>query len=392
MLNDALAGLTVVDFSQGIAGPNCACLLGDLGARVIKIEPPEGDWARGVGARYGDSSVTYKCFNRGKLGVMLDLKDARAREAACRLTDAADVFVESSRPGVAKRLGIDYGTLKERNPRLIYVSVTGFGQTGPYGNRPATDTILQALTGFSIGVAGSGSPMRVRVAVVDVSAGVYAGYAALAAVIRRARTGTGEYLDINLMHAAAALQGYKIAEDAASGGARQGELFAGIGIYATQDGYLALSAIRDAHVVGLLEAIGRTALIEEPRFSTLEKRLERQDELREEIACEIAKQPTRYWLTVMSKTDLLYQEVLNYSRFREDPQAEAVCLFEQVVFDGVGPLPMVRPPGAEDGRMQAMPSPLLGQHTREVLLEAGVASSDADELAACAARARAGAT
>lgn len=392
MLNDALTGLTVVDFSQGIAGPNCACLLGDLGARVIKIEPPEGDWARSVGTRYGDSGITYKCFNRGKLGVMLDLKDAQAREAAYRLIDGAGVFVESSRPGVAKRLGIDYDTLKVRNPRLIYVSVTGFGQTGPYGKRPATDTILQALTGFSIGAGGSGSPMRVRVAVVDVSTGVYAGYAVLAAVIRRARSGTGQYLDISLMHSAASLQSYKIAEDAASGGARQGELFAGIGIYASQDGYLALSAVRDAHVVGLVEAIGRMDLLEEPRFSTIEKRLQRQDELREEIAREVARQPTGHWLTVMNKADLPCQEVLSYSRFRKDPQVEAMRLFEEVVFDGVGPLPMVRPPGTAAGGMRATSSPLLGEHTREVLLGAGAAKGDADELAARAARARVAAT
>jgi len=391
MLNDALTGLTVVDFSQGIAGPNCACLLGDLGARVIKIEPPEGDWARGLGTRYGDSSITYKCFNRGKLGVMLDLKDTQARDAAYRLIDGADVFVESSRPGVAKRLGIDYETLKARNPRLIYVSVTGFGQAGPYSGRPATDTILQALTGFSIGAGGSGTPVRVRVAVVDVSAGVYAGYAVLAAVIRRVRTGTGQYLDISLMHAAASLQSYKIAEDAASGGVGQGELFAGIGIYATQDGYLALSAMRDAHVLGLIEVIGRADLLQEPRFSTSEKRLEHQDKLREEIAREIARRPTRHWLTVMSNTDLLYQEVLNYSRFRADAHAESVHLFEQVEFDGVGPLPMVRPPGMAAGGMRAAPSPLLGEHMREVLLEAGVASSETDQLAARALRARAGA-
>jgi crotonobetainyl-CoA:carnitine CoA-transferase CaiB-like acyl-CoA transferase len=391
MLNDALTGMTVVDLSQGIAGPNCACLLGELGAHVIKIEPPEGDWARSVGTRYGDSGITFKCFNRGKLGVMLDLKDARAREAAYRLIDGADVFVESNRPGVAKRLGIGYETLRARNPRLIYVSVTGFGQAGPYGDRPATDTILQALTGFSIGAAGTGGPMRVRVAVVDVSTGVYAGYATLAAVVRRARTGTGQYLDISLMHSAASLQSYKIAEDAASGGAKQGELFAGIGIYASQDGYLALSAMRDAQVVGLIEAIGRSDLLEEPHFSTSEMRAERQDELREEIAREIAKQPTGHWLSVMSEADLPCQEVLNYSRFRGDPQAEAVRLFEDVVFDGAGSLPMVRLPGTAAGEMRVAPSPLLGEHTRNVLLGAGVARGDADELAERAERARAAA-
>jgi len=388
-LNDALAGLTVLDLSQGIAGPYCALLLGDLGARVLKVEPPEGDWVRSVGERQGDSNVTYKCFNRGKQGVMLDLKEPRAREAALKLADSADVLVESSRPGVAERLGMGYAALAARNPRLVCVSVTGFGQHGPYAQRPATDAILQALTGVSLGVGGAGTPVRVKLALIDVSTGIYASHATLAALIRRATTGRGQHLDISLMHSAAALQGYKIAEAVvARGRPAQAELFAGVGIYRTQDGYLTVTAMRDRQVLGLLEVAGCADLAADARYATPEARLANQDGLRAEIAQRLAARPTRHWVDVMRAADLMCQEVLDYEGFLRDAHAGAVHLFDAVEFAGAGALPMVRAPGTDPGAVGPMASPLLGEHTLEVLLRAGVAAQDAEALAQSAERAR----
>jgi len=376
MLGQALAAITVLDFSQGIAGPYCACMLAELGARVIKIEPPEGDWGRYVGPRYGDSGVIFRSFNKGKKSIVLDLKESVARDAALRLADHADVFIESNRPGAMKRCGLDHEALSRRNPRLVYVSVTGFGQLGPYAGRAATDSLMQAFTGLSYAALGGEHPARIRLGVIDVSAGLYASHAVLAALIERGRSGIGQNLDINLTHAAAALQAYKIAEDAASAGAPQQELYAGIGTYRTRDGWLAVSAIREKHVIGLMELIGRSDLLLDPRFFTTEARLANQGALREMISAEILKMPTSYWSEQMQKADLMGQEVLDYNGFRGDSHVENQGIFQTVEFDGIGPLPTVRVPGLlrEEAKLES--SSELGRHTKEVLTEFGVPSAD----------------
>lgn len=380
MLDAALSGFTVLDCSQGIAGPYCACLLADLGARVIKVEPPEGDWGRSIGVRQGNSSVIFKCFNRGKEGIVLDLKEVAARDALLRLVEHADVFLESNRPGVMRRLGLAYADLGKRNPKLVYLSVSGFGQSGPYMQQPATDAVLQAFTGLAYGASGSNAPIRVQVAVIDVSTGLYASHAVLAALMQRSRDGKGQYLDISLTHAAAALQNYKIAEDAALQGEKQSEGYAGIGIYCTADGYLAVSAMRDKHVTGLLELIGCAELLKEPRFTTPELRHENQDALREIISGKIRAMPTRYWVEAMNKANLLCQEVLTYGRFLADAQVQSEEIFHFIEEKDAGPMPIARlPGGARDGRRLGA-SPGLGQHTREVLRGAGFSEREVADL------------
>src|SRR4051794_4132497 len=237
-LFNALQGFRVLDFSQGIAGPHGACLLGEMGAEVLKIEPPEGDWLRVLGARRGKSSVLYATFNRGKRGVMLNLKDEKAREVALKMIAEADVMLESNRVGVMKRLGLDYDTVRRINPRLVYASVSGFGQEGPYIDRPATDAAVQAYSGFSFGVSDMVTPVRVRLSVVDIITGIYTSNAIVAALLQRGRTGEGQYIDMALAHCITAVQGYKYAEHELTQGAISGELFAGIGIYRTADGFI----------------------------------------------------------------------------------------------------------------------------------------------------------
>lgn len=384
MLGHALADLTVVDFSQGIAGPYCACMLGEFGARVIKVEPSEGDWGRYIGPQYGDSGVIFRLFNKGKQSVVLDLKDARARDAALRLVDRADVFVESNRPGITKRYGLDHTALRERNPRLVYVSVTGFGQDGPYATRAATDSLMQAYTGLSLAAVSSPEPARLKLGIIDVSAGIYASNAVLAALMARERSGTGQYLDINLTHTAAAIQAYKIAEDAASGGAPQQELYAGTGTYRTQDSWLAVSAIRDKHVEQLLCIVERGDLLRDPRFESGEQRLANQEALRGLIAVEVAKRPTAHWLARMREADLMGQEVLSYSRFRDDAHVKARNIFQEIGSTPVGPLPVVRVPGLDVDEAELGAYPDKGCDTRVVLAELGLSSEDIDAIE-CAA-------
>lgn len=377
MLGQVLAGTRVLDCSQGIAAPHAAGLLAEMGAAVVKVEPPAGDWLRGMGVRTGDASVLYRTFNRGKRGIVLDLKSAAAREAVLRLAAHSDVFVESNRPGVMARLGLDYGAVRAVNPRIVYLSVSGFGQTGPSADRPATDTVMQAFTGLAYGAGDMQTPVRVRVALVDVVTGLYASHAVLGALLGRARTGQGAHVDVSLMHGMAALQSYKIAEHASTGGRVQGEAFAGIGLYRTSDGYLALSAMREEQVVSLLRIVGRADLLEDARFATPEARFANQGPLREQIGAALAARPARAWAREMQAIDLLCQEVHTYDAFRRDPQALAYDLFQTVD----GDLPAVRMPGLASDETRREPAPRLGEHTREVLREAGFMPAEIDALA-----------
>jgi len=343
---------------------------------VLKIEPPNGDWVRTLGVRQGDTSVIFQVFNRGKRGIMLDLKEAIPRETLVRLVERADVFIESNRPGVMKRLGLSYEDLQALNPGLVYVSVSGYGQTGPYARRPATDTVMQAFTGLAYGASGSETPIRVHLALVDVSTGLYACQAVLAALLRRSRDSKGQYLEVSLMHAAAALQSYKIAEDMCLNGKRQTEAFAGAGIYRTADGYLAVSAMRDRQVIGLLGVVGCSGLLVDPRFATAETRHANQDALRVAIGAKIRLMSTNHWLQVMTAEDLLCQEVLNYSDFANNEQVLSEELFSAPATGNTTSLPIVRLPGTSRAARPLDAAPALGQHTQEVLREFGLCSGE----------------
>lgn len=384
-LNKALTGLKVLDFSQGIAGPHGACLLAEMGAEVVKIEPPQGDWLRGLGVKRNGSSVLFGTYNRGKKGLALDLKKPQARDAALALIAQADVLIESNRPGVMARLGLDYDTVRAVNPALVYASVTGFGQAGPYVDRPATDAVVQAYTGFSFGAGDMVEPIRVRISLVDVVTGVYTSQAILGALIQRGRTGQGRYLDISLMHCITAVQGYKYAEHEATAGALGKELFAGIGIYRTADGFIAMSAMKEQQVVDLIRLIGQATALEDARYATPAMRFENQDALRALIAQGLATQPSAHWLPRMRELDLICQAVLDYSAYRTDEQVLSNQLFQSFDLGQVGTLPTVRMPGLSAAEASPTASPFVGEHSREVLGRFGV---DAEAIEALAGETR----
>ena len=379
-LRNALQGTRVLDFSQGIAGPHGACLLGEMGAEVLKIEPPEGDWLRVLGARREKSSVLYATFNRGKRGLMLNLKVSQAREVALKLIAGADVMLESNRVGVMKRLGLDYDTVRQINPRLVYVSVSGFGQDGPYIDRPATDAAVQAYSGFSFGVSDMVTPVRVRLSLVDIISGIYTSNAVVAALLQRGRSGEGHFIDMALAHCITAVQGYKYAEHELTNGAISGELFAGIGIYQTADGFIAMSAMKEQHVIDLMTVLGLEGQMQDPRFATPQGRFENQGALRQLMAECFARQPSAHWLPLLRKADLIHQEVLNYDAYRRDPQVLARELFVPTDLNEMGTLPTVRMPGLPAGSPHLTPPPSIGQHTREVLREMGLDANAIDAL------------
>src|SRR5215813_5478899 len=263
------AGLKVVDLSQGIAGPYCAMLLAQHGADVIKVEGiGDGDWARTLGARYGNHSAFSVIGNLGKRSIAVDLKAEAGKQVVWRLLKGADIFLEGFRPGVIKRLGFDYESVASREPRLLYLSISGFGQTGPLAGRPAMDPVLQAYTGLMIENRGEdGIPHRVPVIVVDMSTALYAFQALSAALYARRDERRGRYLEVSLMQAATALQSIRLMSSYLEGGVIKAGGAPG-GVFKIADGWMSLIAFNDRDFRALCAAMDLPALAEEPRFTS----------------------------------------------------------------------------------------------------------------------------
>jgi crotonobetainyl-CoA:carnitine CoA-transferase CaiB-like acyl-CoA transferase len=366
-LDDALEGMLVVDLSQGIAGPYCAALLGELGARVIKVEPPGGDWARRAGGSVGSSSAIFETFNRGKQGIVLDLKSAAGLADAKRLLQQADVVVENARVGAMARLGLGYPELAAENERLVCVSVSGFGQSGPYATRAATDTVMQAFTGIAMAAGNNGQPARLRLAIVDVVTGLYASQAATAALIKQLRTGRGRWIDVNLTHAMAALQAYRIADTLANGPVPDTEAFAIVGLYRARDGVFSISAASDAQVCAALVALGCEAMLApDGPFSTAAERRQHQQRLRQQVARAVETRALDDCTRALEQVQVPCQAVLDYTRFLADPQVVSMGLFERIrTADGTG-MPAVRMPGLKPGCRGDSRSPSLDEHAAQL--------------------------
>jgi len=272
-------GLRVLDFGQGIASPYCAMLLGVYGAEIIKVEPPEGDWSRYLGTTYGSHTALSAVYNRGKRSLCLDLKQQAGIGIARRLARDCDVFIEGFRPGVAARLGIGYEDLARDNPGLIYLSVSGFGQDGPYAKRPGSDSVAQAFAGLvSVNVGNDKTPHRVGTTISDVATGVYAFQAIATALFARASVGTGRWIDVNLAQSTAALLGHKVAEHVLEGGAPRA-LNVPAGSYQTSDGWLMVTLVNEPQYKRLCAAIEREDLANDPRFADFARRADAADAL-----------------------------------------------------------------------------------------------------------------
>ena len=268
-----LAGLRVLDLSRVLSGPYCTALLADLGAEVIKIETPErGDDSRHFGPFRGGASVYFALINRNKKSVALNLKDARAQEIVLRLAGKCDVVVENFRPGVAARLGMDYATLAQRNPRLVYLSISGFGQEGPHAGWAAYDLIIQAMSGImSVTGPPEGPPTALGESLGDLWTGLMGSWAVLAALHARARTGQGERIDLGMFDALISMQMTGLANLLATGQAppRVGNrhpVTTPVNTYRCRDGLVALVVPSDAQFKALCEVMGRAELATEARF------------------------------------------------------------------------------------------------------------------------------
>jgi crotonobetainyl-CoA:carnitine CoA-transferase CaiB-like acyl-CoA transferase len=374
-------GLRVLDFGQGIASPYCAMLLGVYGADVIKVEPPEGDWSRYLGTTYGNHTTLSAVYNRGKRSLCLDMKHKDGIAIAQRLAQNCDVLIEGFRPGVAARLGLGYENLSRDNPGLIYLSISGFGQTGPYSKRPGSDSVAQAYSGLvSINLGNDGTPHRVGTTISDIVTGVYAFQAIATTLFSRAAVGTGRWIDVNLAQSTAALLGHKVAEYILEGGAPRA-LNVPAGSYQTSDGWMMVTLVNEPQYKRLCGAIEREDLANDPRFADFAKRADTADALIPQLREIFLKQPTEAWLTRLHAADIIAERILNPGEWLRNVHVEATKAAVRQDTPGVGAVYSPRTPGiASLSEDKLRPAPDVGQDSFAVLMEAGFDRAAIDEL------------
>lgn len=317
------AGLRVLDLSQGLAGPYCGMLLAQHGADVVKLEPPDGDWSRAIGTRHGCHSAIDYMANRGKRSLALDLKRPACAEAALRIAEQCDVVIESFRPGVAQRLGIGYPQVRERHPDVVYLSVSGFGQTGPHAGLPATDTVMQGFSGMmAINADAQGRPRRLGFLAVDTLTALYAFQAVSAALYARLRGAPGRHIDVSLLQASAAFLAPKIVE-ASLEGEHPAPLNVPAGVYRTSDGWLAITLSKEPHFAALCRAAGRDDLAQDPRFGSFAKRAPHAAWLEAEFGAVLQQRSTADWLERLAAGGVVASRVNTMADWLSDPVVAA---------------------------------------------------------------------
>ena len=384
----AYAGFRVCDLTQGVAGPHCAFLLAQHGADVIKVEPPGGDWGRGIGKRHGPYSAFFLQVNRGKRSLALDLKQAEARDAAAKIAAGADVVLEAFRPGVTARFGLDYESVRAVNPDVIYLSVTGYGQHGPWSGRPLTDSIAQAVTGMmSMNRDKDGLPQRVGMIAIDVMTGLYAFQAVSAALFARAVRGApGRHIDMSLQQSAGAFMAAKMIEYHLEGPAPQ-VVGVPVGTFESADGFVTINARREKHFEALCRLVGRPALAADPRFDSYEARIGNEAALMALLRPLIRERPTTEWVRLLGEADIIAGPVNDFGGYFREPQVLANDSVAWQEHEAVGRVPMHVVPGIEtapEGSFLAT-APELGAHSRAVLREYGYRDAHIDRLAASGA-------
>jgi len=375
-----LKGIRVVDMSQGIAGPHCGMLLALYGAEVIKLEPPTGDWMRGIGMRYGEQTSHSANYNRGKKSVVLDLKDPKRLSAARKLVDKADVFIEIFRPGAVTRLGLGYEEVRKTNLGIVYLSISGFGQDGPYRDRPCTDTVAQAYSGMmAMNRAMDDTPVKAGVFMIDAVTGLYGFQAVSMALFARQAGGQGRYLDVSLMQSIAAIMSPHITDAFIQGGQPRLPNVPG-GVYQSKDGYVLVTLLNEKQFQSICRVIGMPGLAEDARFDNFEKRAENRHLLLPILQDVFKTQTSDYWAEHMREADVLTSRVNSPLDWLNDPHVQAVNAAPTITQPGLGPIPVpnipAAMPGGEDPRHRL---PDIGEHTESVLAELGL---NADEIAA----------
>jgi crotonobetainyl-CoA:carnitine CoA-transferase CaiB-like acyl-CoA transferase len=393
-MNMALDDVTVIDLSHALAGPLASTMLADFGATVLKVEPPgQGDIARGWGPPFhGDDSAYFVSLNRNKKSVELDLKQPEGKELLLRLAERADVVLENFRVGTVDRLGIGYQAVRARNPRIVYCSVSGFGQDGPYRDRAAMDLILQAEGGM-ISLTGEpgGGPVRVGISIADMQAGMNATVAILMALHARDRTGQGQLIDISMLEGQLTLLDHSIgiylADRVLNG--PMGTAYRTIVPYQTfktKTQELALAIGSDALWRAFCPLVGAPELVDDPRYATNAARVENRGTLVPRLQELFLQRPYAEWEALLEAAGVPVGTINRLDRVVEHPQVKARGVLRESGHPAAASAPVVAPyfrMSGTPGGVRA-PAPLLGQHTDEVLTERLGLSRD--ELAGLHAR------
>lgn len=375
-----LDGLTVLDVTSTFLGPYCALLLAQLGARVVKVEPPEGDIIRYVAdERHSGLGPAFLNFNRGKESVVLDLASTAGRDALDLLIDGADVFLHNMRPGAMKKLRIGPDVVLERNPRLVYCHAVGYGSGGPYRDEPAYDDVVQGASGLAAVQGGSGDPQYVRTQVVDKTVGVMALAAILAALHERSSSGRGQAVEVPMFESMASFllmeqQGQRVyaGRTGGTGYARTDSPYRKP--YRTADGTISVLLYTDGQWRTFFRLIDRPDLADDPGLQSIRGRTNRIDELYSLVENELAKRTTAEWLELLRANAIPAMPVNSIEDLLDDEHLSAVELFEDVAHPTEGPLVQGRLPWsfARSGAPMLPGAPALGEHTVAVLAGLGL--------------------
>jgi len=372
-----LQGLVVLDVSQGIAGPSCGGYFAEHGARVLKIEPPEGDWIRRLGTPIADMSSQTIAYNRGKESLALDLKRPEGRDVALKLAAQAHVFIENARPGVMDRLGLGFEAVKAARPDIVYVSVSGWGQRGPNRELPMVDTVGQAMSGLmSVMRSRDGAPVKMNATLVDGMTGLYAFQAAAMALWGRKPDDGARHIDISLLQSSAHMQAPNILEYGYAGGP-PGLYNPPAGNYRTSDGWLAVTLVNEAQFAGICTAIERPELARDPRFDSFQSRKANIAELTDILDAALATRSTADWTERFAKAGALASRINTYGDWLEDAHVTAASAAPDYALDTGETVRLPHLPGAPPFDA---PVPRVGQHTRDILALAGLVPDDIERM------------
>jgi crotonobetainyl-CoA:carnitine CoA-transferase CaiB-like acyl-CoA transferase len=374
----ALEGLRVIDLTSHLSGPYCSMLLADHGADVIKVErPEEGDDARRMPPFVNGQSSPFMLWNRNKRSIALDLKAERDRDICRDLARGADVFLENFKPGTAARLGLGYDDLAALNPRLVYCSISGYGQTGPYSERPGFDLMMQAMTGImSVTGPEDGPPHRLPLAICDIGAGMFAALGILAALQARARSGRGQQVDTSLHEAGIAFGLYEAAHLFATGErpARLGQAHRGgapYQVFRTADGWVTIGPNTQPLWRKFCATIGRDELAQDARFKDNPARVANRKALVALLEEVLARHGTTHWVDLLTAAGVPVGPVMTYDEVFADPQVKAREMVAEIDHPAAGRMRTLGIPvklSATPGTLRR-PAPLLGEHGAEILAE-----------------------
>lgn len=374
----ALAGVKVLDFSQGAAGPYASMVLGDFGAEIIKVEPPQGDWLRTLGPPFiHGESATYLSLNRNKRSIVIDLKHPEGIRIAQKMAVEADVIIESFRPGVMARIGLDYEKIAAENPKVVYCSISGFGQEGPWKSKPGVDGIMQAVSGFMSVTGNEGAaPIKAGTIVADMMGGALAANGILTSLLAREKTGRGQKVDQSLLDAMLTIQSVGLSMYFASGKlperlGSEAPYAVPNGAFPTKDGHIMLAANLEPKWISLCNLINKPEWLKDPRFQKNKNRVENRKVLIPLLEEVFQTKTSNAWIELLESADILCAPITNYEDLENLEQVKVNEMIVEMEHPYVGRIKQIGIPqklNGTPGQIETS-SPMLGEHSSEILEE-----------------------